>query len=559
MKTLKEKMKTGSRTGKPGAVVVGALVVLILSFASPAVAVNSDSLGCTGAGMNVMVTFAPTGPYLDGDTVDYTVTLEVEAPMCNVEDVTVFFRQPSGGGQPPSCCDPNSGIMIASGLTLVQGDPPVVLRSPNHPGLSYVVNHTDEDPVGLITACVCVHGVAQTLIPQDVQDERTISGLVIHPEIEISKVVDPQIICEGKETQVTYTYAVTNTGDVEIEDVTVTDDNCGPVIYVGGDADGNGRLDPGETWTYECATTISEETVNTAAVTGQDVILGTYVTDTTQATVEAIPGTVCGIPEPDPFPDCCSTGNPLTVTVSDGTPPYSYAWTVAGDAGWMIVAGADTDTITYDTGLPGSSATFALEVTDATGCMTTCSVLLTCNLRLGSVSGTVTDGNGVPIPDLWISASPYDVNSGYWGNSGYTDSNGDYEIDDLPGGTYRVDVYTVGTDYVAEYYDDQLNYYDATPVSVVEGQLTSGIDFQLTIGGSISGTVTDANDEPIPDLWVSASNWDVNSGYWGSSGQTDANGDYEIKGLATVELSLTRMMSRFQTCGSLLLTLMTPT
>jgi hypothetical protein len=83
--------------------------------------------------------------------------------------------------------------------------------------------------------------------------------------------------------EVTFTYVVTNPGDVSLSNVTVVDDNETPTIasddfqpgailangFNVGDADQDGLLDPGEAWLYTWTTLVTEgQHVNVATVTG---------------------------------------------------------------------------------------------------------------------------------------------------------------------------------------------------------------------------------------------------------------------------------------------------
>lgn len=96
---------------------------------------------------------------------------------------------------------------------------------------------------------------------------------------------------------VTYTFTVTNVGAVPLSNVSVTDDKCAPVQFVGGDTNLNEQLDLTETWTYTCTRSVlssdAPSVTNTATATGKDV-QGTTVqdTDTHTLAVTAVLGAV---------------------------------------------------------------------------------------------------------------------------------------------------------------------------------------------------------------------------------------------------------------------------
>ena len=71
---------------------------------------------------------------------------------------------------------------------------------------------------------------------------------------------------------VTWTYVVTNPGNVAIADVAVDDDQAGVnPAFVGGDDDSDGLLDPSETWTFEATgTATAGQYENTGTATGTD-------------------------------------------------------------------------------------------------------------------------------------------------------------------------------------------------------------------------------------------------------------------------------------------------
>jgi hypothetical protein len=69
-----------------------------------------------------------------------------------------------------------------------------------------------------------------------------------HPAIKVVK-DGPATAHSGD--QLTFSYTVTNPGDVPLTNVTATDDKCSPLTRTGNTSDTT--LDPGDTWTYTCS------------------------------------------------------------------------------------------------------------------------------------------------------------------------------------------------------------------------------------------------------------------------------------------------------------------
>ena len=113
--------------------------------------------------------------------------------------------------------------------------------------------------------------------------------VVIKGAIAIDKAADADSVAPG--TTVTYTFTVTNPGTVPLSGVSVSDDKCSPVTFAGGDTNGDGLLQPGESWTFQCSqvqTGAADLTTNVGTATGSDP-LGTLVSaaDTVRIAVVA--------------------------------------------------------------------------------------------------------------------------------------------------------------------------------------------------------------------------------------------------------------------------------
>lgn len=145
----------------------------------------------------------------------------------------------------------------------------------------------------------------------------------------------------------------------------------------------------------------------------------------------------------------------------------------------------------------------------------------------GRIRGTVTDDAGHPIVGVQVSA--YDADDDVLRLTAATDAAGRYRITGLDSGTYKLAFREPSGVYVTEYYDDADSLGSADPVTVVDGETTSGIDASLASTGRIEGTVRDEETGAvIANALVSVYD---NLGAWVTSAFTDAAGHYVVGGL----------------------------
>ena len=133
-----------------------------------------------------------------------------------------------------------------------------------------------------------------------VRDTATATVAVITPAIAIDKSVDAASVAPG--TTVTYTFRVTNPGTVPLAGVVVSDDKCAPVVFDGGDANGDGLLQPSETWMFSCAQVQTGDaalTTNIGTALGRDP-LGLVVSATDSVRIAVVAPAVFERPSPAP-------------------------------------------------------------------------------------------------------------------------------------------------------------------------------------------------------------------------------------------------------------------
>jgi uncharacterized repeat protein (TIGR01451 family) len=169
-----------------------------------------------------------------------------------------------------------------------------------------------------------------------------VPGEVEHdPNIHVEKTASTATLPAGGGS-VTYTYVVTNTGNVPLTDVAVSDNKCSPVTYSSGDTNDDDILDQDESWTFNCTTTITETTTNTGVATGHDG--ETKVTDDDDATVTVEQPVLAAAIHIE------KTVLPLTLPAGGGDVTYTYVVSNTGDLPLTNVA------VTDDNGTPGTTS-----------------------------------------------------------------------------------------------------------------------------------------------------------------------------------------------------------
>ena len=148
------------------------------------------------------------------------------------------------------------------------------------------------------------------------------------------------------------------------------------------------------------------------------------------------------------------------------------------------------------------------------------------NLSSGnSISGTVT-ANGKAVSQIWVNAFS---ESSTMGAGAATDANGSYTIFVRPAKDYKVSVWH--PDYTPQTYNQKSDFTQADPVDTTAGSQT-GINFVLSTGNTISGTVTTKSGFPETDNygnsgWVNA--WSESTGAGGGAPVSGTDGTYKIK------------------------------
>lgn len=165
-----------------------------------------------------------------------------------------------------------------------------------------------------------------------------------------------------------------------------------------------------------------------------------------------------------------------------------------------------------------------------------CFLSATGEVQAGSIEGKVFDSStSVPIGNLAVGAYPEDDGKNLI-KYVETDTLGQYILNGLSEGTYKIVFFTNGTDYIREWYNsgsDAYSFTDAEPVPVASAPISLGDTF-LKEGAKITGTVTEEGSlggVKIPGVIAMA--YDVDGNWATSAKLTGDDGVYSLGGLRT--------------------------
>ena len=240
--------------------VIVAMLASAFGMALPVAAGGLAPAGVGPAAHGIGIAKSATGPTgqgvaLEGETVNVTITvysLDNSGDAMNVTSIVDTVYHKSGSN--------SSGNLLSSPVVLL------VFGSSVTVSYTYVVDAGDNDP--LIDNAAAYATDTVTKLPYTATGGAQID--IVHPCIHIVKTTnggDGLDIPMG--APVTWTYNVTNCGDVALSNITVTDSHAGVTpAYVSGD-DGDNILQTSEAWIFEASGTAGAGTyTNTGYVDG---------------------------------------------------------------------------------------------------------------------------------------------------------------------------------------------------------------------------------------------------------------------------------------------------
>lgn len=152
----------------------------------------------------------------------------------------------------------------------------------------------------------------------------------------------------------------------------------------------------------------------------------------------------------------------------------------------------------------------------------------------GAMTGTVTNEAGAALEGICVWTWSPSTGASF---EARTDAQGSYAIRSMPESRYEVSFADCeGSTYMTQWFDHKDSSDEADLVAVVAGETRANVDAALKTGGSIGGTVTNQDGEPIASCvtaYQSGSPWGQGSAYTDDAGHYRVNrlyaGDYRLR------------------------------
>ncbi len=315
----------------------------------------------------VSQTLSPSSPVLVGTPVTDTATLTGASPTAGG---TVSYAVYSD----PGCTDPvaslGSSVAVTDGVP-GSSDPWTATAGNDWFETTYTGDSTDTGPVS--SSC----------------DPLTVDS----PSIGLVKTASIASY-SAPDTPVTYSYAVTNTGNAALSDVTVTDPMLGlTAVNCGGNSNVVASLGAGDSVTCTAGYTTSQTDVDAGSITNTGTAVGTppvgpNVSANDSLTIPAVQNPAIGLTKSASVSGFAAAGTPIT---------YSYAVANGGNVTLTSVSVTDP--------MVGLSAVICPSPTLAPGATETCTATYTttqADVDAGSITNTGTATGTPPLsgPDV---------------------------------------------------------------------------------------------------------------------------------------------------------------
>ena len=148
------------------------------------------------------------------------------------------------------------------------------------------------------------------------------------------------------------------------------------------------------------------------------------------------------------------------------------------------------------------------------------------------ISGVVTGDDGRGLADVGVYLARYENGDWAYSLDGSTDALGQYRCSGIRAGDYKVEFFPFDGRHAPEFWDDQSSIEDGDLLSVVGGDVVTGVDAQLDIAGAIAGSVTGPTGAPLYGVEMTAYVL-ASGGQWVavSAATADVHGEYEVSPL----------------------------